>query len=113
MIPGLLTKEQRHAAAESYAKEYQDRTGKGPGDAGYIEHYLCGYFGQSMSSSRGLHNAILEQMDFAIDTIFRLTTELDAVQSRLDSVRFSISQHLVDPERETLLEMIDSPEEVR
>lgn len=59
----MSTKEERHKRAEEWAIGWKQRTGEGPGRAGYMQAYLCGYFDHPMTSSRPLSMSIFEQFE--------------------------------------------------
>lgn len=55
--------EVRRERAKQWAKDYQSRTGEGPGTTFYVLSYLAGYFNHPLSSAKPLEVAILEQFE--------------------------------------------------
>ena len=62
-------KQIRRDRAKRWAQEYQARTGKGPGDRGYIDSFFYGYFDHSMASARGIEGVVLDQFESLLDRI--------------------------------------------
>lgn len=72
----MTEKQERLKRANKWAKDWQERTGEGPGMRGYIDAFFSGYFNHSLSRSDGIESDVIQQFEELLDRMTVLEAQL-------------------------------------